>query len=153
MRKIIKFTLILIAFILPLLSYADKPSRAETGRFVDNGDGTVTDRKLRIMWQKYDNGNNVTFEEAQKYCRDLRLGNHSDWRLPKPEERDTEAAVVLMMPMHARAALARFDLYWSSDPGVLLPFNYHPAHGAEVARAYPAYKGDCAYVRAIRPIN
>ncbi|SPF48502.1 exported hypothetical protein [Syntrophobacter sp. SbD1] len=153
MRKALKFCLILMAFILPLISFAEKPSRAETGRFVDNGDGTLTDRKLRIMWQKGDNGNEVLFEQAQKYCMNLRLGNHADWRLPKSDELDTAVVVELRMPLHARAAYARLDLYWSSDPCVLLPFNYHPSHGEEVERVYPSNKGDRAYVRAVRSIN
>ena len=71
-------------------------------RFVDNGDGTVTDTKRKIMWQKGDNGKEVTFEEAQEYCKSLRLGGHADWRLPKPDERDTAVVVELMMPRHSR---------------------------------------------------
>jgi hypothetical protein len=150
MRKTLKFSLLLAAFILPLLSYIEKPSVASAGRFVDNGDGTITDTRRELMWQKGDNGNEVTFERAQEYCTNLRLGGHADWRLPKPDERDTAVAVELMMPLHARDALTRFDLYWSSDPTVLLPFNYHPSRGAEVSRVYPARQGGRAYVRAVR---
>jgi hypothetical protein len=151
MRKTLIFSLMLIAFILPLLSCIEKPSVvAGAGRFLDNGDGTVTDTSRKLMWQKGDNGNEVTFEQAQEYCRNLRLGGHADWRLPKPDDRDTAVAVELMMPVHSPAAYARFDLYWSSDPTVLIPFNYHPSSGAEVLRAYPARKNDRAYVRAVR---
>jgi hypothetical protein len=151
MRKTLRFSLILIAFILPLLSYIEKPSFVvAAGRFVDNGDGTVTDTKRQLMWQKGDNGDDVTFDQAQKYCRNLRLGGHTDWRLPKPDERDTATVVELMMPIHSPAAYARLDLYWSSDPSVLIPFNYHPSSGAEVSRAYSVKQGDRAYVRAVR---
>ncbi len=118
---------------------------------MDNGDGTVTDTRRKIMWQKGDNGKEVTFEQAQEYCKKLRLGGHTDWRLPKPDERDTAVAVELMMPMHASLAYIRFDLYWSSDPTALLPFNYHPARGAVVSGVYPAGKDDRAFVRAVRP--
>lgn len=153
MRKTLSFSLMLTAFILPLLSYIEKPSVAAAGRFLDNGDGTVTDTNRKLMWQKGDNGNEVTFEQAQEYCRNLSLGGHADWRLPKPDERDTAVAVELMMPVHSPAAYARLDLYWSSDPTVLIPFNYHPSSGAEVSRAYPARKGDRAFVRAIRSLT
>ena len=153
MRKKLSFSLMLIAFILPLLSYIEKPSVAAAGRFLDNGDGTVTDTNRKLMWQKGDNGNEVTFEQAQEYCRNLSLGGHADWRLPKPDERDTAVAVELMMPVHSPAAYARLDLYWSSDPTVLIPFNYHPSRGAEVSRAYPATKDDRAFVRAIRSLT
>lgn len=151
MRKVLKSSLILIAFILPVLSYIDKPSVVvAAGRFVNNADGTITDTKRQLMWQKGDNENDVTFEHAQQYCTNLRLGGHADWRLPNPGELDTATVVEMMMPVHSRAAYARFDLYWSSDPAVLLPFNYHPSRGAEVSRAYPAKQGGTAFVRAVR---
>ena len=67
-------------------------------RFVDRGDGTVTDTRRKIMWQKGDNGKEVTFEEAQEYCKTLRLGGYADWCLPKADEVDTAVAVKLMMP-------------------------------------------------------
>ncbi len=122
-------------------------------RFLDNGDGTVTDTMRKIMWQKGDNGKEVTFKEAQKYCKSLRLAGYVDWRLPTPDEGETAVAVELMMPRHSSDTYARFDLYWSSDPAVLLPFNYHPSRGAEVLRAYPANEGDRAFVRAVRSLG
>jgi len=122
-------------------------------RFVDNGDGTVTDPKERIMWQKGDNRKEVTFGEAQQYCRALRLGGYSDWRLPNPEERDAAVVVELMMPKHSRDVYAHFDLYWSSDSTALLPFNYHPSYGKEVSRVYFAREGARAFVRAVRSLG
>ncbi len=123
------------------------------GRFVDNGDGTVTDTRRKIMWQKGDNGKEVTFEEAQEYCKTLRLGGHADWRLPKPDERETAVVIELMMRRHSRDVYARFDLYWSSDPTVLIPFNYHPSYGKEVSRVYSAREGAKAFVRAVRSLG
>jgi hypothetical protein len=38
------------------------------------------------MWTKSDNGQEVTFLEAQQYCENLRLGGYSDWRLPRIQE-------------------------------------------------------------------
>ncbi len=151
MGNIWRFLLMSIACVLPLLSPAHMVVAA--ARFVDNGDGTITDTERKIMWQKGDNGKEVTFEEAQKYCKNLRLGNHADWRLPEPEERDTAVVIQLLMPKHSRDAYAYFDLYWSSDPTVLLPFNYHPAQGGSVSRAYPAREGARAFVRAIRSLG
>jgi len=154
MRKVLRFSLIVIAFIVPLISYIEKPAVVvAAGRFVDNGDGTVTDTKRQLMWQKGDNGREVTFEQAQEYCRNLRLGGHADWRLPKPDEWDTSVVVQLMMPVHSPMAYARFDLYWSSDPTVLIPFNYQPSRGKEVSRVYPARAGDRAFVRAVRSLG
>jgi hypothetical protein len=70
-------------------------SSAETGltsstfsgkRFVDNGDGTVTDRKYRLVWSKRDFGE-MTWEEAVEYCRKNRAGlPGSGWHLPTIDE-------------------------------------------------------------------
>jgi hypothetical protein len=122
-------------------------------RFVDNGDGTVTDTRRKIMWQKGDNGKEVTFEEAQEYCKNLRLGGYADWRLPKADEADTAVAVELMMPIHSPDTYARFDLYWTSDPTVLIPFNYRPSHGRAVSRIYPPKDDGRAFVRAVRSLG
>jgi hypothetical protein len=145
-----------MVFVLPLSHTAKSAERkiilAEE-RFVDNGDGTITDTRRQIMWQKGDNGKEVTFEEAQKYCKTLRLGGYADWRLPNPEEPNTAVVVELMTAIHSRDAYARYDLYWSSDPTVLIPFNYHPSHGKEISRVYFARERARGFVRAVRTLG
>ena len=37
-------------------------------------------------WQRCDDGNMYTWEDAKTYCRDLVLDGHCDWRLPGYEE-------------------------------------------------------------------
>ena len=173
MGRALQFSLMFIASALMLLSRPQAAELAEQleirvepvplgksslvvaeGRFVDNGDGTITDTRRKIMWQKGDNGEEVIFEEAQAYCRTLRLGGYTDWRLPNTDERDTAVAVELMMRMHSRDTYAHFDLYWSSDPMVQLPFNYRPSLGREISRAYPTpKKRPRAFVRAVRSLG
>jgi hypothetical protein len=147
MRKTWQYPLIFLAIVVPLLGQAPMAAAA---RFVDNGDGTVTDTVRKIMWQKVDNGKEVTFEQAQQYCQTLRLGNHADWRLPKPDEGETSVVIEFMMNRHSRDTYANFDLYWSSDRTIMLPFNYHPSYGGMVSRTYPARPGARAFVRAVR---
>jgi hypothetical protein len=145
-----------MVFVLPLSHTAKSAERKiilTEERFVDNRDGTITDTRRQIMWQKVDNGKEVTFEEAQKYCKALRSGGYADWRLPNPEESDTAVVVELMTAIHSRDAYARYDLYWSSDPTVLIPFNYHPSQGKEISRVYFARKGTRAFVRAVRSLG
>ncbi|UWZ83035.1 Lcl C-terminal domain-containing protein [Occallatibacter riparius] len=43
--------------------------------------GTWTDPSTRLMWAGGDNGRDVSWKAAVKYCRDLRLAGYSDWRL------------------------------------------------------------------------
>jgi len=51
-------------------------------RFVNNGDGTVTDTKTGLMWSAKDNGNHISWTNARSYCQSYSGGNHTDWRMP-----------------------------------------------------------------------
>jgi len=66
------------------------------GRFVDNGDGTVTDNCTGLMWQKDTDLNgdgqlvfrddSLKWCESLSYCEDLTLAGYDDWRLPNVHE-------------------------------------------------------------------
>ena len=47
---------------------------------------TWTDPSTSLMWAGEDNGKDVSWKNAVKYCRDLGLTGHSDWRLPAIDE-------------------------------------------------------------------
>jgi hypothetical protein len=51
-------------------------------RFVDNGDGTVTDTCTCLMWLKSTEPGTYTWQEALKHCESLEYAGHDDWRLP-----------------------------------------------------------------------
>lgn len=61
-------------------------------RFIDNGDGTVTDTKTQLMWVKYaDLFGGQNWDEASNYVNNFILGTScgtplSDWRLPNQWE-------------------------------------------------------------------
>ena len=59
-------------------------------RFIDNGDGTVTDRKTNLMWIKngwrIDFFSAVNWVEAIKKCEGFSYGGYTDWRLPTIKE-------------------------------------------------------------------
>ncbi len=46
----------------------------------------MTDFQTLLMWAMKDNGQDVTWAQANAYCQNLRIENHSDWRLPRPQE-------------------------------------------------------------------
>ena len=52
------------------------------GRFVDNGDGTVTDRITGLMWAAKDNGSPISWPDARRYCQNYIGGGHINWRMP-----------------------------------------------------------------------
>jgi hypothetical protein len=43
--------------------------------------GYWIDPSTGLMWAGKDNGKDVSWNKAMKYCRDLRLAEYSDWRL------------------------------------------------------------------------
>jgi uncharacterized protein DUF1566 len=49
-------------------------------------DVTWTDPGTGLMWTKEDNGSKINWHEANQYCRDMKLKDYSDWRLPTIEE-------------------------------------------------------------------
>jgi hypothetical protein len=62
--------------------------RADYGfnTFVDNGDGTITDKATGLMWQQADSGEGVIWQDALSYAEGLVLAQHDDWRLPNAKE-------------------------------------------------------------------
>ena len=66
---------------------------SEATRFVDNGDGTVTDTRTGLMWTRTDSMIDlkkwVNYQECLDYVRGLnerRFAGFTDWRLPTREE-------------------------------------------------------------------
>ncbi len=59
-------------------------------RFTDNGDGTVTDHKLNLMWSKTDNNGNIDWKQAVRWVKytfpDTLEKKYDNWRLPTLEE-------------------------------------------------------------------
>ena len=55
-------------------------------RFVDNGNGTVTDNLTGLVWQQSPSSTYRTWADALTYCTDLTLGGYTDWRLPNLNE-------------------------------------------------------------------
>ncbi len=54
--------------------------------FKDNGDGTVTDLNTGLMWQQTPRDEGASWLDAKKYCEELVLAGHDDWRMPTLKE-------------------------------------------------------------------
>jgi hypothetical protein len=70
-----------------LLSVAAIQASAQSA---PKGHGTAQETQIRehwfdpstgLMWAGKDNGKDVSWKKAMKYCRNLRLAGYSDWRL------------------------------------------------------------------------
>lgn len=63
------------------------PDPWDSSRFVDNGDGTVTDLGTGLMWEASPQGRSVqNWEEALRFCANYELAGYSDWRVPNIRE-------------------------------------------------------------------
>jgi uncharacterized protein DUF1566 len=71
----------LMFFIFAGLFYLILPATASK-RFVDNGNGTITDNKTNLMWVSKDNGTPINWLDAIEYCKNLRVAGYADWRMP-----------------------------------------------------------------------
>ena len=75
---------VLAAAVVMAASFAC-PAMAQE-RFLDNGDGTITDNKLGLMWAAIDNQGDINWHEAEKWVRftfPLTLAKgYENWRMP-----------------------------------------------------------------------
>jgi hypothetical protein len=59
---------------------------ARCGPFIAYDNGTVKDTKTGFMWAGKDNGEDITWQDAKRYCENYRGGGYSDWRMPTKDE-------------------------------------------------------------------
>jgi len=89
--------------------------------FVDNGDGTVTDRATGLMWQKDGSPKPLTLKRATYYIFSLnnkRFMGYSDWRLPTVEELASIIRGNVGRGLHINPLLTtKQSRCWSSDSG------------------------------------
>jgi hypothetical protein len=62
------------------------PAATLRGAATASEDAVVVDPERGLMWTALDNGAEVDWPAADGYCRALRLGGHTDWRLPTTDE-------------------------------------------------------------------
>ncbi|MEA3280154.1 MAG: DUF1566 domain-containing protein [Thermodesulfobacteriota bacterium] len=82
------------------------------GRFVANGDGTITDKRTGLMWCTLDSQSELAkclnYESAAQYVQGLKTGGYEDWRLPTVKEL---AGIYKMKPFFPSLQERR---YWTS---------------------------------------
>ncbi|MDD5677392.1 MAG: DUF1566 domain-containing protein [Kiritimatiellae bacterium] len=71
---------------MTVMVFAFGMARAGEVRFVDNGDGTVTDSATGLMWTKNANHGRMPWKNAVDYCDKLVFAGYSDWRLPSVDQ-------------------------------------------------------------------
>ena len=91
--------------------------------FVDNGNGTVTDRATGLMWQQDGSSKPLTLKRAKYYIgklNDKRFMGYSDWRIPTVEELASLLRGNVGRGLHISPLFTtKRKPYWSSDSGVV----------------------------------
>jgi hypothetical protein len=114
---------------------------------VDNNDGTVTDNKTGLMWQKTSTGP-MPWHVGKSYAAGLSLGGHSGWRLPTTDE------LMVLFNSPCKCMMDAVEGFcWTS-----LPYTYRPnfALGVDFSNGNVDYyyiyyfNGKGGRVRAVR---
>lgn len=134
------------------------------GRFVDHGDGTVTDMCTGLMWQKdtadvngdgtidpeWGGTDTLTWRDALAYCEDLSFAGHDDWRLPNVRELQSIVDYGRWDPAINPVFGALSRSYWSSStyaryPGIAWYVSFHVG--------VVASDGDKVYLSHVRAVR
>ncbi len=66
--------------------YSTAKETARDSRFIAYSNGTVLDTRTNLMWAAKDNGADINWQNAKKYCENYRGGGYTDWRMPTQDE-------------------------------------------------------------------
>ncbi|MEW6220281.1 MAG: DUF1566 domain-containing protein [Thermodesulfobacteriota bacterium] len=128
-------------------------------RFHDNGDGTVTDLRTGLVWQKTGMLEG-SWSQALAAAEALTLAGQSDWRLPDVKELASlldydSLGPKAMDPLFVHPAGARAQaLYWSSTTSERTPAEaYFVRFDHDGEYVYAAGKDRTLYVRAVRGVK
>lgn len=123
-----------------------------SGDVVDNGDGTVTDPRTGLEWQKVTATGTYTWEAALNYAESLDLGGHTDWRLPNCNELQSLVDYSRNRPAVPTTLeeSTESSFYWSSTTEIFYSTNrawsVHFFSGSAGSR----YKSNTSCVRCVR---
>ena len=122
------------------------PATAPDSRFTDNGNGTVTDAAIGLMWKQCAEGLSgagcasgsavlLTWQQALQRGTDAEFAGFSDWRLPNKNEL---ASLVEQRCFDPAIDLGLFPStpstwFWSSSPNA---YNPDGAWGADFGGGY-----------------
>lgn len=124
------------------------------GRFVDNGDGTVTDTTTGLMWQQTPNSGEITWDTALLFCEEELNGyaGYTDWRMPNRHELHTIIDYARENPAINTTFFDHpsYSDYWTSttDPGD--PGN---AYAVSFFSGFGYYKNKADYYTIVRAVR
>lgn len=122
-------------------------------KFIDNGDGTITDNSTGLIWQKEFQKTTYTWKQARIYCRSLFLGRHFGWRLPTYNELLSIVSYDRTRPaIDTQYFPDTDDHFWTSTVDILPEYLFFSVSTINFDRGAsgPDFASDMNYVRAVR---
>lgn len=131
---------------------APAPVRQPIHRYVDPGDGTVTDSDTGLMWQKGEVAAPMGWTNALLTAESLVLGGYRDWRLPNIKELESLNDETLTNPSIDTRYFpgAKPARYWSSTTQFGHDTNAWWNEFVSGITSYDGTKGAACWVRAVR---
>lgn len=173
---LIALVMAIVPVVVETQGRGEGPAPSAPGRFVDNGDETITDTMTGLMWEKKtsavgsgpsttdvrDVDNRVTWEYAMhdyvdrlngrliSFANDGAFARHSDWRIPTMQELQSIVEPAAPGRINAMFGANAPGTYWTSSRRMLGPaaVPWYVSFGGEI----PVYVGQpfSFYVRAVR---
>lgn len=84
--------------------------------YVDNGNGTITDKKTGLIWQKIPLSTTKNWFQALYYAENLAFAGYDDWRLPNIKELQSISEINFANPSVNPTFFpsTNSSIYWSS---------------------------------------
>ena len=124
--------------------YYQKGFPIKGDRFVDNGDGTISDRGTGLMWPKDGNGEGCFYgatrnwAEALDRAHDRVLGGYNDWRLPNVKEMYTIIDISRLAPAVFPIFInVKNDVHWTSNTP-----SWEPTWGIQIGTLLGSLEGN-----------
>jgi hypothetical protein len=81
-----KRIVLILFFVITVVAKAQSSMQGQNSAQETLARGYWVDPSTGLMWTAKDNGNDISWGNAVKYCQNLRLAGYSDWRLPSIDE-------------------------------------------------------------------
>mgnify|MGYP006277261171 CR=1 FL=1 len=125
-----------------------------TPHYIDGKDGTVTDTRTGLVWQKNEGLSSATWEEALSYANKLSFAGHNDWRLPNVKELESLSSPYAIKPAIDSSVFpeTQNQPYWTSTTLLARRGNGNQAWSIDFNYGVVDYhpKSDQLHVRLVR---